>query len=287
MANNQEIKKKRSYLSVIFWLGLLILIFWASRYLFNQDNFEMINKNALVQSESIIPPATNIKDNKPEQNQAGSETNADKEFYAALSYLQLQIKELQDKYDRLNKEVEKAKNPDKLSKIIISFVEMRNCIEARESCSEQLQKLEILSQSDLGLSAKIDALKLVLKDKPKSQEELKIQLNALIPNLMLKKPEIDEPLGLFENVKYHLHKFIVIRRVDGIAGNESENIDRVIFEVKKLINDKKYFKAAEILSNLPQGYQQVSNDMIKELKNAAELDRISNEIFSYLKLMGN
>lgn len=288
MINNNQINKqpnKNRNLFLISCLGLAIMSFVAVKYFFAEQNFSADKKDesnkatTKIYKKSDQQDLGNISDNNLYQAST-TEDKASKELYASLMKQELQIESLQEKYNFIKSELEKNKNQDKLSKIIISFSEVKDCISSRQNCESKLQKFELLAKYDSNLSGKIAALRAILQNNPKSSQQLKSQFNTLIPNIMVAESLIKSQ-NYFDKIKYNLAKLIVIRRIDGNVGDK--NIDSVILEIQKLLDENKYAEALNILSAQNEIYKPVLSDFVADLQNVNQLNKITSEIFSYLK----
>jgi len=301
MENNQELDvkpKKKGHFFIIFWLLLVVGAFVITKYLFEEKKYHIFTKSAtneglsnidtkiynkesdVAQLEISRSPATK---SDSEQLVSVNDEYSSKDLYASIIRQQLQLDILQEKFMSLKIELGKIRNQDKLSKIIISFVEVKDCLEAQKNCTQQLEKLIILAKTDPDLTQRISDLQEVLKTSPKNSNQLSEQFHSLIPSLMAIKYGNSNGESFFGKIKRNISELIVIRRVDGIVGNSSENIDFVIVETERLIESEKYHLAISLLSNQEEKYRLVLENMIIDLQNADYLDKILKDIFDYLK----
>lgn len=295
---NHELNKqpKKGYFFIIFWLLLVVAAFLGTKYLFEEKEYHFFKKSAINQFNNIDSKIYNKESDvaqqeiKPDASKADSEQlvsandeYSSKDLYASIVRHQLQIDILQEKYLSLKTELEKIRNQDKLSKIIIAFIEFKDCIEARKECSQKLDKVILLTKSDPNMDSRISDLKAALKTNPKTKDELKEEFRSLIPDIIAAKSGVIISESIFDKIKNSLAKLIVIRRIDGVVGKSSQNIDFVIVETEKLIDEEKYQSALNLLSNQEEKYKKILEVMIADLQNADYLDKSLADIFEYLK----
>lgn len=298
MTDNQELNKqpKKGHFFIVFWLFLVACVFIGTKYFFDEKEYNFFKKSASNQFNNIDSKIYNKENDVAQQEIKPADSKVDseqlvsvndeyssKDLYASIVRQQLQIDILQGQYLSLKSELEKVRNQDKLSKIIISFIELKDCIDAYKDCSQKLDKMILLTKSDPNMNERIADLKEALKVNPKSKDELKKEFRSLIPDIIAAKSGAIASQNLFDKIKNSLAKLIIIRRIDGVVANSSQNIDFVIVETEKLIDEGKYQGALNLLSNQEEKYKVVLEAMITDLQNANYLDKSLADIFDYLK----
>lgn len=199
----------------------------------------------------------------------------------------LQIEELQKQYKDLRTDLDHLKTQDRLAKIIVTFSEITSKIDLGKNYNPDLQKLEALASSDISLTNKIEKLKNILKKEPKSAKTISLEFNKAIPEIITAKHNDAAPINFIGKIKKALSKLITIRRVDGIVGSKDQNVDYIIVTTSKLIEEEKYGEALDLLDSLGNNYQSVLVKINFDLQNADDLQKINQQIFSYLKELAN
>src|SRR5690606_11322358 len=155
-------------------------------------------------------------------------------------------------------ELKEIKNQDNLSKIIISFIELKNNVLVGKDYHNQLQELELLSGANSDLSVKVKRLKIILNQNPKTQAQIKAEFANLIQQIIAKKSEEkNKENKLYDKVKNNLNKLVIIRKTNGAAQKEQENIDLIVLKTEESIEESEYEKALKMLSQLPEDYQPI------------------------------
>jgi hypothetical protein len=99
--------------------------------------------------------------------------------------------------------------------------------------------------------------------------------------------ELSSNKSWWGKAKASISRLITIRRTDGKAKNAAQNIDLVIMNSKELILQKQYGKALTQLNSLDDEYQPTLVKLIFDLENAHGLQKTSDDIYQYLKLLSN
>ena len=293
----QEQKSKKSPLRLIFWLLLISIVLITAKLVFDEvkfgkdkdffadEQFDNIDSEIYDMSvqDAHSPETPDIRQSttlKPKRNpRFGDQIPPYNPQHLA------EIKELQENYQLLKEELNKIKNQDKLSKIIISFVELRRLVLSGQNYSNQLQELELLSRTDSNLAIKVKKLAITLKNKPKTEEQIKKEFEALVPKIIAKKYDLNSDNSLFSKVKNNISKLVLVRRIDGVVKNDDDNIDSIIAKSEGFMKQSEYQEVLDEISLLPEDYQPLLVRMIVDLKTVIELREINSDIFSYLKTL--
>ena len=278
-------KPSSKILKRLFWLIICITILFIAAKIHDEYQYKKAAK--LVTADQLSNIETQIYDTNSNVDNGDVSSIATNNGDVNSIKQQLQIEELQKQYQILRIELDKIKNQDKLPKIIIALVELKNQLELGKNYEENLGKLEALSAGDLVLNNKIEKLKAVLKNSPKHSEEIGKNFSNIIPQIIASKYSDPEYVGIIGKIWNNIAKLITIRRVDGIVKKPEQNVDFIVFQTEKLIAEEKYEQAINLLSTLGQDYQPILVKINFDLQNAADLQKITGEILSYLKELSN
>jgi Ca2+/Na+ antiporter len=282
-------KKSKKHISIIFWIILIVLAYIAYLYIDSTIKYQKAKKIKENQFSNIESQIYQTKQTVIDEDIPTIINDSDPKDI--LLKQQMQISELQNNYNKLSIEIKRLKTADSLPKIILTFVNLRELIEENSDYKEELRKLEVLCGRDIALSNKIAQLKLFLNSQPKNSSQISEEFSKLIPKIIAKKIELSNNKSWWGKAKASLSHFITIRRTDGVAKNNAQNIDLIIMESKKLIAQKKYGKTLSKLNSLEDAlkdeYQTILTKLIFDLENAHGLQKTSDDIYQYLKLLSN
>lgn len=292
MNNNHKIDQQNSFihrykalmglLAALVFLGLSIALVLV---LNSNKQYQAAKKAAQLESlqniETQIYDASSLQKN----NVVSAETAiaSGNNYAAALLSQQTKIEELQKKYEALILELNKIRNQDKISKLVITFVELNNNVTAQKNYQEELQKFEILSASDQILVAKIARLKVILSNDLKTSSQLQQEFRALIPKIIANKSVDHHSGSVIFTIKNAVANLVTIRRVDGQVRDSQDNVDFIVLETERLIEQKKYRQALNLLDSLENKYQPLLTKFVFDLQNIAQLQELNEEIFNYFK----
>jgi len=103
----------------------------------------------------------------------------------------------------------------------------------------------------------------------------------LIPNLIIAKgSNIDG--SIISRIRNNIAKLIIIRRIDG---KKPQEIDATIVKIEKLLQEQNYQEALNNLVALDPLYHSVIVNFLDKLNVALEVQKIDQEILSYLKTL--
>jgi hypothetical protein len=205
--------------------------------------------------------------------------------FRSLLKNQLQINDLKAQVQILSDEFLKYKNREKIVKIIFSYVELRQKIfseNENKNYKESLKNFEMLTSLDDPKLQEFTTKLIVLLENFSSKKELIENFNQIIPHLIVTN-KIGKDDSLIAKIRYNIAKLIVIRRIDGENAGE---IDASIVKIEKFLRQENYQEALNILLALDPIYHNILADFLSSLNNALEIQKIDQEILSYLKTLG-
>lgn len=209
-------------------------------------------------------------------------TIEDKDFTQSVK-----IEEIEEKIKQLELQVKDLKFGNQLSRIVMSFTELRSLIDDEMNYELKLQEFSALVAKDQALSDKTDKLTQILRNKDYSFKDIDAELQRVIPKMIALKAKNDPNERFLDKVKHSLPQLVVVRRIDGKIVNKGDEIDAAIVEIDQMLKQKYYKKALDKIEALDPDYQKLLIKLVRMVKNQVELEQTSYEIFSYLKKISN
>ncbi len=283
MQEDQIKKPRKRYLSMIFWLALVIFAYFSVQYLWSEFNYKEAKENAKSQFSNVesqiyqTTPLNSSEVAKPDEKPLNQNE--------ILLKQQLQISELQNNFNALKEDLARFKTNDSLPKIILSFVKLQDLVATKQNYDAELQKLEVLCRADFALTEKIIKLKTALQNQPKNREELAKEFADLIPQIKTKQIEIESGGSWMGKIKATIARFIVVKRTG--ENNASSDIELAITKTGKAIENKHFNIALENFAMIGNDYAEIVASVKTDLQNANDFQQISDEIYKYLETLSN
>lgn len=199
--------------------------------------------------------------------------------YQTLLKNQIKIEDLYSQIHALRGELTKYRSQEKIAKIIVNYVDLRNKIFAGKNYTHELQSFEIIGSSDEVLVNKTSKLKSALTDFT-TKEKLEHHFADLIPELILNKKIGNDSETLFQKVRRNISRLIVIRRIDE---KNPQEIDAIIVRIEKMLKQENYQDALGAALSLDPNYHPILKEFLEELASALEIQQVDQEIMNYLK----
>lgn len=273
----QSIKPKYSYKRIIFWLIFItVTTFIISDFLLSRK-YQKSSVPKIQPTPKIITDITQ-DDLFDTEEQEIKTTIEDKGFSRDIK-----ISELEDKFQFLEEEINQIKISQELPNIILSFSELRFLIEEEKDYNSKISELSALVIKDQFLSTKLVELRDTLSDKNYQINDIKKEFNNSIDALIALKSKSSNNSGFFARIKSDLMQLIVVRRVDGQVRSAKDKIDLSILKIEKYLEQRNYKKALSEISKLDKTYQNILTKTSNMLESQIKIQRISLDIFSYLK----
>jgi len=283
--NEQTTKKPKGFLltKIIFILALIIFSVAAFRYA----------KNHFKKSEQIVATqeqeAIDLNDEgylTPENHDALSDLTVNEmrekgtEFlYQTLLKNQIKIENLDTEIQNLKSDLAKYRSQEKISKMIVVYVDLRSKIFAGKNYTQEMRSFEILSAADQVLTTKINKLKPTLSLFV-TKEKIQKTFADIIPELIFNKAQNISSETFLQKVRRNISRLVVIRRIDEKSPTE---VDTTIRRIEKLLDQENYQEALSAALSLDQTYHNILKDFLDELSAALEVQQIDQEILNYLK----
>ncbi len=286
-------KKKRSFLLKIIMILLVIFLGFIG---FHYLKIKALNRfNAQKEVSKFSNIESEIFDLSDDKNRDGSASarNDDSKFsdltltqlkeggaefiYQLLLRNQIQISDLKSDIKDLNAEFSKYKAEQKAGKIIFVYVDLRQRFFAGDDYQESLRSLETVAITDKELQKKIIKLKPLLTNFSGTQNLIE-DFNSLIPSIIAAKN--NNPNGNFiEKVRHNLAKLIVVRKLDSAA----QTVDGAVRRTENFLHEDDFVSALDSILTLDSSNHEILATYIEQLKNAAEIQKLDQEIMLYLR----
>lgn len=199
--------------------------------------------------------------------------------YQTLLKNQTKIDDLYTQIQNLKNEVTKYRNQEKIGKMIVIYVDLRDKIFAGKNYTSEMKSFEILSASDEVLSAKLNKLKPALTNFA-VREHLEKDFADLIPEIVFNKKKNLGSESFLDKVRRNISRLVVIRRVDS---KNPQDVDAVVVRIEKSLKQENYQEALSAALSLDQNYHAILKSFLDELSSALEVQQTDQEILNYLK----
>lgn len=281
----EQKKKQKTLTKIMFFLAIIFFTYlgfnyWKSEFAKKVRAQQDVEKFDNIESEIFDlsgDHSTEKDDNLHAANIDELKEKGAEFIYQLLLKNQTQIADLSRQMQEMQAELVKYKNQEKISKIILSYVDLRQQIFAKNSYENSLKDFEILTSSDEGLSEKARMLRQALPNFS-TQKELLSNFSKLIPDLIFAKNNNVEK-GLSSRIRRNISKMITIRRIDG----KGADIDSAIIKIENFLKQENYQEAMNLLLSLNQNYHEIIEGFLNSLSGAIEVQKIDQEILNHLK----
>ena len=243
------------------------------------------NKNHHDKEESILDISDEYR-NDPENETTVHDLNISEikergaEFvYQLLIKNQVQIEDINNQLRSFKNDFVKLKSQEKLNKLVINYVELRDKLFSGEDCKSQIESYDLLSISDEFLHSKF----LVIKenyDQFLTQEKLMESFKLIANQLIINKNYNEKTPNLIEKFRHNFNKLVVIRKVKNLDPNQ---LDGVINQIELALSKKNYQEALDKILALDKSYFDIVQKFLEELNVMIETQNADKEIIKYLK----
>jgi len=199
-------------------------------------------------------------------------------IYQMLLKHQVKMADLSMQIQEIESELVKYKSQERIGKMILSYVELRQKFLAGKVFDDELKSFEIIAALEVNLQEAVKKLKIILP-KFSKKEDLKNSFSALIPALITAK-NIDPNQSLLSKIRSNISKLVIVRKING---KDEGKIDSRIVQIEQFLHDEKYQEAMNLLLGLDQNYHDIVADFLSDLNIAIELQNLDTEILNYLK----
>ena len=291
MIEKNIIKRKLKIVNVLLiTVGIALVVFLITQY---YQKLKTKQSNQTIKSENLEEDFFDISDefkkseNKKDEDLPDITATELQEkgvdfFYRVFLKNQVQINSLQQEIASLRNEFTNYKNSEKSIQIIFSYIELREKLFKKNfldlDFQNSFENFDAITKNDNFLSERTNKLRVSLSV-IKTHAEILQMFEKLIPEIIATK-KFDKKDSWFNNFRHYLAKVIVIRKMDD---KNLSDVDGIIRSTEQLLKKENYNEALDIFIKIDEKYSQISQDFMSTLKDSAEIQKIDQEIFSYLK----
>lgn len=285
-----KVKKNSHFLLKLFFI---IVITFACLMIYKnlQIKDEITIKKPNINSadhprESSILDISDEYKNDPENETTVHDLNISEikekgaEFvYQLLIKNQVQIEDINNQLRSFKNDFVKLKSQEKLNKLVINYVELREKLFANENCTTEIESYDLLSISDEFLHNKF----LIIKenhDKLLSQKKLIESFKLIAGELVINENYDEKNANLLEKLRHNFKKLVVIRKIKNL---DSSQFEGVVNQIELALSEKKYQEALDKILSLDKSYFKIVEKFLEELNVMIETQNADKEIIKYLK----
>ena len=199
--------------------------------------------------------------------------------YQLLIKNQVQIEDINNQLRNFKGDFIKLKNREKINKLIINYVELREKLFNGEDCRSEIEGYDLLSVSDEFLQNKF----LIIKEGYalfSTQKKLMESFKSITNQLIINENYDEKNASLFEKLRHNFNKLVVIRKVKNL---NPDRLEGVINQIELALSQKNYQEAMNKSLSLDKAYFPIVQKFLEELSIAIEIQTADKEIIKYLK----
>ena len=199
--------------------------------------------------------------------------------YQLLIKNQVQIEDINNQLRNFKGDFIKLKSREKINKLIINYVELREKLFNGEDCRSEIEGYDLLSVSDEFLQNKF----LIIKDDYalfSTQKKLMESFKSITNQLIINENYDEKNASLFEKLRHNFNKLVVIRKVKNL---NPDRLEGLINQIELALSQKNYQEALNKSLSLDKAYFPIVQKFLEELSIAIEIQNADKEIIKYLK----
>ena len=199
--------------------------------------------------------------------------------YQLLIKNQVQIEDINNQLRNFKGDFIKLKSREKINKLIINYVELREKLFNGEDCRSEIEGYDLLSVSDEFLQNKF----LIIKEDYalfSTQKKLMESFKSITNQLIINENYDEKNASLFEKLRHNFNKLVVIRKVKNL---NPDRLEGVINQIELALSQKNYQEALNKSLSLDKAYFPIVQKFLEELSIAIEIQNADKEIIKYLK----
>jgi len=199
--------------------------------------------------------------------------------YQLLIKNQVQIEDINNQLRNFKGDFIKLKNHEKINKLILNYVELREKLFNGEDCKSEIEGYDLLSVSDEFLQNKFLIIKEGYTLFP-TQKKLLESFKSITNQLIINENYDEKNASLFEKLRHNFNKLVVIRKVKNL---NPDRLEGVINQIELALSQKNYQEAMNKSLSLDKAYFPIVQKFLEELSIAIEIQNADKEIIKYLK----
>ena len=290
-ASKPRSSKKKNRILLKIFLIIIVSFLCVMIYKNIQINDEMaIKKPNLAKSEndkveSILDISDDYK-NDPENETTVHDLNISEikekgaEFvYQLLIKNQVQIEDINNQLRNFKADFIKLKSQEKLNKLIINYVELREKLFNGENCKTEIESYDLLSMNDEFLHNKF----LVIKENQDlllSHQKLIESFKSTALELIVNENYDKKQANLLEKLRHNFKKLVVVRKLNN---HDPMQLEGLVNEAEIALYKKNYQGVLDKIISLDKSYFKIVQKFLEELSVMIETQNADKEILKYLK----
>ena len=199
--------------------------------------------------------------------------------YQLLIKNQVQIEDINNQLRNFKGDFIKLKNHEKINKLILNYVELREKLFNGEDCKSEIEGYDLLSVSDEFLQNKFLVIKEGYALFP-TQKKLLESFKSITNQLIINENYDEKNASLFEKLRHNFNKLVVIRKVKNL---NPDRLEGIINQIELALSQKNYQEAMNKSLSLDKAYFPIVQKFLEELSIAIEIQNADKEIIKYLK----
>ena len=250
----------------------------------------IIKKPALTKGdndkeESILDISDEYK-NDPENETTVHDLNISEikergaEFvYQLLIKNQVQIEDINNQLRNFKGDFVKLKSQEKLNKLVINYVELREKLFNGENCKTEIESYDLLSMSDEFLHNKF----LIIKENHDlllTQKKLIESFKLIAGEIVINENYDEEQANLLEKLRHNFKKLVVVRKLKNL---DPAQLEGIVNQAELALYEKNYQEALDKILSLDKSYFKIVQKFLEDLSVMIETQNADKEIIKYLK----
>jgi hypothetical protein len=242
-------------------------------------------KGVNEKEESILDISDEYK-NDPENETTVHDLNISEikekgaEFvYQLLIKNQVQIEDINNQLRNFKGDFVKLKSQEKLNKLVINYVELREKLFNGENCKTEIESYDLLSMSDEFLHNKF----LIIKENYDfllTQKKLMESFKLIAGEIVINENFDEKQANVLEKLRYNFKKLVVVRKLKNL---DPMQVEGVVNQAELALSEKNYQEALDKIMSLDKSYFKIVQKFLEDLSIMIETQNADKEIIKYLK----
>ena len=244
-----------------------------------------LTKGDNEKEESILDISDEYK-NDPENETTVHDLNISEikekgaEFvYQLLIKNQVQIEDINNQLRNFKGDFVKLKSQEKLNKLVIHYVELREKLFNGENCKTEIESYDLLSMSDEFLHNKFSIIK-ENHDLLLTQKKLMESFKLIAGEIVINENYDEKQANLLEKLRHNFKKLVVVRKLKNL---DPTQIEGIVNQAELALSEKNYQEALDKILSLDKSYFKIVQKFLEDLSIMIETQNADKEIIKYLK----
>jgi len=199
--------------------------------------------------------------------------------YQLLIKNQVQIEDINNQLRNFKGDFVKLKSQEKLNKLVIHYVELREKLFNGENCKTEIESYDLLSLSDEFLHNKF----LIIKENQDhliTQKKLLESFKLIAGQIIINENYDENKANLIEKLRHNFKKLVVVRKLKNL---DPMQIEGIVNQAEIALSEKKYQEALDKILSLDKSYFKIVENFLEDLSVMIETQNADKEIIKYLK----